>query len=104
MPREIDAGSEASTELAGAARIQVAPDADIEGECAEGRANTAVDVDFGRRAVSERNALKRRADVELQVLVDVVARLEIGGDRWLVVGLGDAAEDVIVHDGAAEGE
>src|SRR5581483_1873241 len=36
--------------------------------------------------------------------VDVVARLEIGGDRRFVVRLGDAAEDVIAHESAAERE
>ena len=62
-----------------AARIQVAPDAEVERGSAEGRADTAVDVDFSSGAVGERDALGRGTDVELQVLVDVVARLEIGG-------------------------
>src|SRR5216683_2394319 len=85
-------------------RIDVTPNAEVEGEHADGRADTAVDVDFSRRAVREGDALTGGADVELHVLVDVVARLEVGGDRRLVVGLGDAAEDVIVHECAAEGE
>src|SRR5581483_2423936 len=59
---------------------------------------------LGRGAVRERDALRRGADIELEVVVDVVARLEIGGDRGLVVGLGDAAENVIIHDRAAERE
>ena len=82
------------------ARIQVTPDTEVEGSGTEGRADTAVDVDFGGGAVRERDALGRGADVELQVLVHIVARLEIGGDRRVVVGLGDAAEDVVVHDRA----
>ena len=52
----------------------------------------------------ERDALRGRTDVELEVLVDVVARLEIGRDRRVVVRLGDAAEDVIAHDAGAEGD
>src|SRR6201999_2207734 len=87
-----------------AARIQIAPHTEVEGELADRRADTAVDVDLGRGAVREGDALRRGADIELQVVVDVVARLEIGGDRGLVVGLGDAAEDVIAHDRAAERE
>src|SRR5712675_2385970 len=78
MPSEIKPGT---AELAGATGIQVAPDADIEGKCAEGRADTAVDIDFSSGPVGEGNAFERGADVELQVLIDVVARLEIGGDR-----------------------
>src|SRR5260370_34741160 len=78
-------------------RIDVTPNAEVEGEHADGRADTAVDVDFSRRAVREGDAFAGRTDRELHVLVDVVARLEIGGDRRLVVGLGNAAEDVIVH-------
>src|SRR5713226_8087857 len=84
-------------------RIDVTPNAEVEGEHADGRADTTVDVDFGRRAVREGDALTGGADVELHVLVDVVARLEIGGDRRFVVGLGDTAEHVIVHECAAEG-
>src|SRR6202790_2613934 len=75
------------------ARIEVTPDTNVEGEGTEGRSNTAVDIDFGRGTICKRDALAADADVELQVLVDVISRLEIGGDRWLVVGLGDAAED-----------
>ena len=66
--------------------------------------DTAVDVDFSRGAVREGDARAGEADVELQVLGDVVARLEVSRDRGLVVGLGDTAEDVVVHDRAAEGD
>src|SRR4029450_11546657 len=65
---------------------------------------TAVGVDFSRRAVRERDARTAEADIELEVLGDVVARLEIDVDRRLVVGLGDAAEDVVVGDATTEGE
>ena len=83
-------------------RIEVAPDTEVEGEHADRRADTAVDVDLSRGAVREGDALERGTDIELDVLVDVVARLEIGGDRRLVVRLGDAAEHVVAHDGATE--
>src|SRR6266498_5594075 len=86
------------------ARIPVVPSAEIERERTKGRPDAAVDVDFGSRAVRERDALARDADVVLQVLGDVVARLEIGGDRRLVIGLGDAAEDVVRGDAGAEGD
>ena len=92
---QIDPGS---GPIALAARIQVTPDTEVEGERAEGRPDTAVDVDFSGSPVRERDALGGSADVELQVLVDVVARLEIGRDRRIVIGLGDAAEDVVAHD------
>src|SRR5262249_62078969 len=86
----IDAGIEALP-----ARIPVVPNAEIERERTERRAEPAVDVDLGCRAVRERDALARDADIVLQVLGDVVARFEIGGDRRPVVGLGDAAEDIV---------
>src|SRR4029453_17432725 len=82
---------------AAATRIQVAPHAEVEGEHAEGRADTAIDIDFGRRTVRERDAFAGKTDVELQVLVDIVARFEIGRDRWLVIGLGAPTEEVIVN-------
>src|SRR5207248_886027 len=85
-------------------RIDVAPQTEVEGEHSEGRADTAVNIDFGRRSVRERDALACGADIELHILVDVEARLEIGRDGRLVVGLGDAAEDVVIHQRAAEGE
>src|SRR6516164_2331804 len=44
----------------------------------------------------------RNADIVLQILGDVVARLEIGGDRRLVIGLGDAAPDIVRRDPPAE--
>src|SRR5262249_54537979 len=53
-------------------------------------------------AVRERDALARNADIVLQVLSDVVAGLEIGADRRLVIGLGDAAEDIVRRDPATE--
>src|SRR6185503_4382205 len=90
--------------LAGSARIQIAPGADVEGELADRQAGAAVSVDFSRSAVRERDARTAHADIELEVLGDVVARLEIDVDRWLVVGLGDAAEDVVVGDTGAEGD
>src|SRR5215212_5796089 len=46
------------------ARIQVTPNAEVKGECAEGRADTAVNVDFSSRAVRERNALAGKADIK----------------------------------------
>src|SRR5690606_15726094 len=87
---------------AGSARIQVTPDTDIKRQRPEGRADTAVDIDLGGSAVGERDARERRTDVKLQVLADVVARLEIGGHRRLVVRLGDATEHIVVHDAGAE--
>src|SRR6185312_13815994 len=88
---DVAAGNAAGEDVVGAAstRIQITPDAEVEGGRAEGRTNTAVDVDFSRGAVREGNAFRRGADVELQVLVDVVARLEIGGNRRLMVRLRD---------------
>jgi hypothetical protein len=110
---EIDALTESCAAVGGAGanaaealatRIEITPGAEVEGEHADGRADTAVDVDFRRRAVRERDALAGEADIKLHVLGEVVARLEVSGDRRLVVGLGDAAEHVVVHDRAAEGE
>src|ERR1700676_5263321 len=72
------------------ARIEVAPDTNVEGEGTEGRSNTAVDIDFGRGTICKRDALAADANVELQVLVDVISWLEIGGDRWLGFGWGEA--------------
>jgi hypothetical protein len=85
-------------------RIPVVPTAEIECERTERRAKAAVDVDLRSRAVRERDALARNAEVVLQVVSDVIARLEIGGDRRLVIGLGDATEDVVRGDPGAEGD
>src|SRR5262249_56768196 len=76
--------------------------AEREGGGTEGGAPPAEDVDLRGRAVRERDALARNAHVVLQVFGDVVARLEIGGDRRLVIGLGDAAEDIVRRDPPAE--
>src|SRR5262249_48644546 len=84
------------------ARIPVIPNAEIEGERTERRAEAGEAGDLGGRGVRERDALTRNADIELQVLADVVARFEIGGDRRPVVGLGDAAEDIVRRDPPAE--
>src|SRR5262249_45089994 len=86
------------------ARIPVVPSAEIERERTEGGPDARKPVDLGGRAVRERDALARDAGIELQILGDVVARLEIGGDRWLVIGLGDAAEDVVRRDAGAESD
>ena len=64
-----------------AARVAVVESAEIEGELAEGRPDTAVEVDFGRGAVREADARAGDADIELQIRIDVVARLEIGRER-----------------------
>src|SRR5258705_13148230 len=84
--------------------IDITPNTEVEGEHTDGRTNTAVNIDFSCRAVRERNAFAGKPDVQLQILVEVVARLEISRDRGFVIGLGDTAEDVIVHQRAAEGE
>src|SRR5262249_40851977 len=84
------------------ARVVVVPNAYIEGEGTEGRPNAAVEVDLGRRAVGKADALAADAGVELQILVDVVSRLEVGGDGRPVVRLRNAAEYVIAHYGGAE--
>ena len=99
--QRIDAGK---AELAGSARIHVAPGADVESELADRQAGTAVCVDFSGCTVGERDACATQADIELEVLGDVVARLEIDVDRRLVVGLGDTAENVVVGDAATEGD
>ena len=65
------------------ARIEVSPGTEVEGEDAEGRADTGVEVDFSRSAVRERDARTGDTGVELQVLGDVVARLEVDPDRGL---------------------
>src|SRR5204863_9060763 len=74
-------GNTARKDVVGAlsAWIQIPPDAEVEPEGAEGRTNTAVDVDFSRGAVRKGDALGGGTDIELQILGDVVARLEIGG-------------------------
>src|SRR6516162_2503255 len=56
-------------------RIPVVPNAEIERERTESRAEPAVDIDLGRRAVRERDALARNADIVLQILGHIVARL-----------------------------
>src|SRR5262249_24979386 len=86
------------------ARIPVVPSAEIERERTEGRPDAGETIDLGGRAVRERDALARDAGIELQVLGDVVARLEIAGDRRLVIGLRDAAEDVVRGNAAAESD
>src|SRR5262249_13505670 len=93
----VDAGIKALS-----ARIPVVPSAEIERERTEGRTEPAEDVDLGSRAIRERDALARNAHVVLQVLGDVVAWFEIARERWPVVGLGDAAEDIIRRDPPAE--
>src|SRR4051812_3017360 len=101
MPEKTAAGS---TDWAGAPGIIVPPGPAAEGNRAARRGGPAVSIDFSRSAVRERDARTADADIELEVLGDVVARLEIDVDRRLVVGLGDTAEDVIVGDATTEGE
>ena len=86
------------------ARIPVVPGAEVERELAEGRPDAAVEVDFGGGTVRERDALAGDAHIALQLVGEVVARLEIGRDRRLVIRLGDAAEVVVRHQGRAEGD
>src|SRR4029434_6683157 len=74
------------------------------GELPNRQTGAAVSVDFSRGTVREGDACAAQADIELEVLGDVVARLEIGADRRLVVGLRDAAEDVVVGDRGAESD
>ena len=87
-----------------AARIPVVPTAEVERELVEGRADAAVDVDLARCAVREVDAGAAETDVALQILGEVVARLEVGRDRRLVVRLRDAAEDVVAGDRRTERE
>ena len=72
--------------------------AEIEGERTEGRPDTGGAVNLGSRPVRERDAGARDPCVELQVRRDVVARLEVGVDRRIMIGLRDAAEDVVALD------
>ena len=88
--------------VAGAARIPVVPEADIDRELVEGGADAAVEVDLGRGAIREADAGAAEAGVELPVLVRVVARLEVGRDRGMVIRLRDAAEDVVAGDRGTE--
>src|SRR6185503_1815959 len=87
---------------AGAARVVVVPDAEIEGELVEGRADAAVEIDLGRRVVREVDARAAEADIALQAAAEVVARLEVGADRRPMRRLGDAAEIVVARDPRAE--
>src|SRR5260370_39456844 len=96
------AGREAGEVSSG--RVIVVPKPEIERELVEGRPDAAVEVDLGRGVVREIDALAGVAVVELQRRTDVVAQLRIGGDRGLVRGLRDAAELVVVHQRAAEGD
>src|SRR5665213_1703365 len=55
--KRVACGVDGSAAETGPTRIEVTPDAEIEGEGAEGRADTAVDVDFGGGAVGKGDAL-----------------------------------------------
>ncbi len=52
------------------ARVVVVPDAEVERELAEGRPNSAVEIDLGRSVVRELDAVSAGADIELQVVVN----------------------------------
>src|SRR4029079_4334251 len=86
------------------ARIPVDHAAEVEGERSEGRPDTDGAVDFGSRTVRKRDAGAGHTCVELQIRRNVVARLEVGVDRRLMVGLSDAAEDVVALDTGAKGD
>src|SRR6185437_16729809 len=73
------------------ARVIVVPNAEIERELVEGRAYAAVEVDLGRGAIGERDALAGNAGVALEVRIPIIARLEAGLRRRLMIRLGDAA-------------
>src|SRR5262249_60779905 len=100
-PADPKTGGRAAVE-ARPAGIPVVPNAETKRERTERRAEAAINIDLSRRAVRERDALAGNADVVLQVLGDVVARLEIGRDRRPGVGLGDAAEDIVRRDPPSE--
>src|SRR5262249_57273975 len=96
-------GVEAAVE-ATSAPIPIVPTAEIECERTEGRADAGKAVNLRGRSVRKRDALTRNADIELKILAHVVARLEIGSDRRLVMGLRDAAEDVVGGHACAESD
>ena len=89
---------------AAAARIPVDYAAEVEGERTEGRPETGGTVNFGCCPVRKRDAGARGPRVELEVRADVIPRLEVGICRRIVIGLGDAAEDVVALDTCAKGE
>src|SRR5207249_1542397 len=86
------------------ARVPVVPSAEVERGRTDGRTPATVDVDLSRGAVWEVDAGAAETDVQLVVFVDVVARLEIHRDRWLVSRLRDAAEQIIAGDRRTERE
>src|SRR5690606_5822867 len=86
------------------ARIEITEYAEVERHRPESRPDAAIDIDLCGSAVRKRDAGGAGADIQLQVGRHVVARLEIGADRRLTVGLGDAAETVVAGDGGAEGK
>src|SRR5262249_3935096 len=89
---------------AGSTRIPVHDTAEIEREGAEGRAETDGAVDLGGGPVRERDAGSRDTGVELEVRAHIVPRLEVDVARRIVVGLSDAAENVVARDAGAEGD
>src|SRR5262249_25415324 len=74
---------------AGPSGIPVLPVAKTKRELAEGRPDAAVEVDLRGGAVRERDALARQAQIALETIIEIVSRLEVGGDRRLVVRLRD---------------
>ena len=109
VDRQVTVGEAVRTEDRGNAAVVALPagipvidGAEVEGERAEGRSDAGREIDLGGRAVRERDARARNAGIELQVLVDVEPRLEIGVHRRPMIGLGDAAEDVVTREPGAE--
>ena len=70
------------------ARIPIVPDAKVERDGTEGRADAGGEIDFGGRPIWECDAFAADAGIQLQIFGDVVAGLVIGPDGWLVIGLG----------------
>src|SRR5262249_45247260 len=87
-----------------AARVIIFPKTDVEDDRAPRRAHATVEIDFSSSVIGKLDALAGDAGVELPVRIDVVARLEVGRDRWMMRRLRDTAENIIAHQRAAEGD
>src|SRR4029079_8473107 len=85
-------------------RIPVVDAAEIELQRTEGRTDTAVQIDLGRRISRKIHDRGGDTAIELHVRRDVKSRLEISEPGGAAIGLRDTTEVIVVHDRSAEGD
>src|SRR5258707_197348 len=86
------------------AREHALPPPIIHGQVAQSRPNAGIQINAGLRTVAKLDAVNLNAAIGLQVVAEIVARLEVSRHRRLMVRSGNAADVKLGHEGRAERE